>query len=106
MPRIVVCRAERLRPGGRRLLEAEGHQVVVLNTGERLHAVQNRCPHAGAQLFSAGELRGCTLTCRWHDLRFDLSTGASDAGFELRVYPTGIDELGRVWVELPESPEK
>jgi nitrite reductase/ring-hydroxylating ferredoxin subunit len=100
MRRLNVCPIRSLPPGERVLLEAAGQEIVVFNVDGRLCAVQNRCPHAGARLYMSGSVRGHELVCDWHDLAFCLRTGQSDAGFQLRVYPAGVDEAGNVWVEL------
>jgi 3-phenylpropionate/trans-cinnamate dioxygenase ferredoxin subunit len=99
--RMLVGSDGALRPGERALVEAGGHEVVVFNVAGRCHAVQNRCPHAGAPLLSSGSIRDGRLVCGWHDLCFDLASGESDSGWELRVYRTGLDEKGRLFVELP-----
>jgi nitrite reductase/ring-hydroxylating ferredoxin subunit len=99
--RALVGPAGRLPPGERAIVQAEGHEVVVFNVEGRCHAVQNRCPHAGAALLTSGSIRGGEVVCDWHDLCFDLRTGESDSGWELRVYRTGLDEQGRIYVELP-----
>lgn len=55
-----------------------------------LHAVDNRCPHEGYPL-SAGQVRGCTLTCAWHNFKFDLRDGACLKGDEpVRHYPLRV----------------
>ena len=73
--------------------------MLVLNVGGRFHAVENRCPHAGASLQTAGSIRGDQLVCDWHDMCFDLATGESDSGFELRVYRVAADQDGCLYVE-------
>jgi nitrite reductase/ring-hydroxylating ferredoxin subunit len=48
--------------------------VAVYQVAGCLHAVQDRCPHAGAAL-SAGALAGTTVTCPRHGSQFDVTTG-------------------------------
>lgn len=48
--------------------------VAVFRVAGRLHAIADRCPHAGAAL-SAGESDGSVLTCPGHGSRFDIRTG-------------------------------
>ncbi len=48
--------------------------VAVFRVAGRLHAIADRCPHAGATL-SAGEADGSVLTCPGHGSRFDICTG-------------------------------
>ena len=51
------------------------HDVVIFKADGRIHAFENRCPHEGNPL-SEGEIAGPTLTCVFHNWRFDLETGA------------------------------
>lgn len=48
--------------------------VAVFRVAGRLHAIADRCPHAGAAL-SAGEADDGVLTCPGHGSRFDIRTG-------------------------------
>ena len=48
--------------------------VAVHRVAGRLHAIADRCPHAGATL-SEGEADGSVLTCPGHGSRFDICTG-------------------------------
>lgn len=48
--------------------------VAVYRVAGRLHAIADRCPHAGATL-SGGETDGGVLTCPGHGSRFDICTG-------------------------------
>ncbi|MFR0690316.1 Rieske (2Fe-2S) protein [Enterobacterales bacterium AE_CKDN230030158-1A_HGKHYDSX7] len=78
--------AERLPArGGRSLFHHEKGIVLLFDVEGELHAIDDRCPHAGASLFS-GRLDGRWLQCPAHGLRFDLNTGcpAGIKGFGLR----------------------
>jgi nitrite reductase (NADH) small subunit len=61
-----------------------------------------RCPHQGADL-SLGTIGKDTITCPYHNLHFDLETGASAcrALQRLRRYPVTVDG-DRVTVRLDE----
>ena len=63
----------------------------------RVTAVDDICPHAGAQL-SAGVVEGCVVTCPRHGSQFDVQTGERLRGpsdDELKSYEV-IRESGRV----------
>jgi len=75
-------------PEGRgRAVDVEGKRVAVFRVKGRLHALQDACPHMGASL-ADGKIDSAGVTCRWHDRRFDLTTGESDnrSGACAKVY--------------------
>jgi nitrite reductase (NADH) small subunit/3-phenylpropionate/trans-cinnamate dioxygenase ferredoxin subunit len=72
--RFVVGKAKELPPGLSRSVRAGGRRVALFNEGGSLFAVDEACPHMGADL-SNGDLRDGTLTCAWHHWRFDIRTG-------------------------------
>ena len=59
----------------RAVVTLDTHDVVIFKADGRIHAFENRCPHEGNPL-SEGEIAGPTLTCVFHNWRFDLETGA------------------------------
>jgi nitrite reductase/ring-hydroxylating ferredoxin subunit len=61
--------------GGRAVIEAEDTQIAVFLVDGVPHAVENACPHEGNPLV-LGDLAGGSLTCAFHQWRFDLETGA------------------------------
>src|SRR5258706_7380464 len=57
------------------------------------------CPHEGYPL-SQGLVRDGVLTCKWHNWKFDLTSGECRFGGEsARRYPSRIDERGHVMVD-------
>jgi len=72
--RFVVGKAKDLPPGLSRSVRVDGRRVALFNDGGRLHAVDESCPHMGADL-SNGDLRKGTLSCAWHGWRFDIASG-------------------------------
>ena len=59
----------------RAVVTLDGRELVLFRAADRIHAFENRCPHEGNPL-SEGEIAGPTLTCVFHNWRFDLETGA------------------------------
>ena len=57
-------------------VELDGLALVLVRSGDRIAAMENRCPHAGAPL-SEGFVEGPNITCSWHGWSFDLATGCS-----------------------------
>jgi nitrite reductase/ring-hydroxylating ferredoxin subunit len=87
-------------PEGRVVLkkDGEGCRYACVREGDRVHAIDDRCPHQGYPL-SQGSVKGGVLTCEWHNWKFELATGACTFGGEpVRRYPTRV-EAGRVYVD-------
>ena len=100
---IDVAATAEVIAAGRLVVRAEGRQILLSSTDRGLFATANRCPHEGYPL-SEGTLAGCTLTCNWHNWKFDLASGETLVGGDrLRRYPVRI-EAGRVWLDLVEPP--
>lgn len=85
-----------------RLPDAPGGSIVVFRVGDRLHAVRDECPHAGASL-ADGDLEGTIITCPRHGSQFDITTGSRERGpsdFAIRTYRV-VSEAGLTFVEVP-----
>lgn len=98
-----------LQEKGRMVFRQGGKQILLIQTDERIFAVNNRCPHEGYPL-SEGSLSedrssgGCSLTCHWHNWKFDLISGDTVVGGDrLRQYPVRQGPDG-VWVDLQDAP--
>ncbi len=80
-----------LHPGHPRLLRLGGQPVALFRlTDGRVFAVDNRCPHEGYPLVQ-GAVSGQTLTCVWHNFKFDLQSGECLLGDEdVRTFPVRI----------------
>jgi nitrite reductase/ring-hydroxylating ferredoxin subunit len=80
-------------------------QVALFQVGERVFAVDNRCPHEGYPL-AEGKVDGgaCVLTCNWHNWKFRLADGECLLGGDhIRAYPAKVED-GHVWVDFGEPP--
>ena len=93
-------------PGGTMLrVQVDGTDILLVNLGGRIRAMQGTCSHEYFEL-DQGFLTGDSLTCALHLSRFDLDTGdALDPPAELPLmqYPVILDD-GLVILELPEGP--
>ena len=89
-----------VRLTGSKVVSIAGHAVVLFSHGERIYAVDNRCPHMGFPL-DRGTVKDCILTCHWHHARFDLASGGTFDPWadDVRVFPVEVrgDE---VWVDV------
>ena len=79
-------------------------QVALFRVGERVFAVDNRCPHEGYPL-AEGKVDGaCVLTCNWHNWKFRLEDGECLLGGDhVRAYPARVQD-GHVWVDFADPP--
>ncbi|HEU0192853.1 MAG TPA: Rieske 2Fe-2S domain-containing protein [Gaiellales bacterium] len=89
---VRVASLNELQAAGRLVVRAGRHTVCLFADGDRVHAVDNRCPHMGFPLHRGTVCDGI-LTCHWHHARFDLATGGTFDQFadELRRFPVTID---------------
>ena len=80
-------------------------QVLVVNTGGTIRAMQGICSHEYFEL-DKGFLTRDSLTCALHMSRFDLETGDAldpPAELPLAMYPVIVED-GRILVEIPDGP--
>ena len=80
-------------------------QIAVFLVGERVYAVDNRCPHEGYPLVKGHvDDEGCVLTCNWHNWKFRLGDGQCVlGGDDVRAYPVEVRDE-EVWVNLEDPP--
>jgi len=96
--------ADDLAPNtGRAITIDDDHLAIFRTVDDAFYAVDARCPHEGYPL-AKGDLVGCTLTCRWHNFKYDLRDGACLVGDEaVRTYPLRVVD-GRIEVDLTPPP--
>jgi len=97
---VRVASVAEVRAAGRLVAQADGHVLVLFAVGDRIHALDNRCPHMGFPLHR-GTLQDGILTCHWHHARFDLESGGTFDRWadDVRTFPVQIRD-GEVWVDL------
>ena len=97
---VRVASVAEVRAAGRLVVQADGHVLVLFAVGDRIHALDNRCPHMGFPLHR-GTLQDGILTCHWHHARFDLESGGTFDRWadDVRTFPVQIRD-GEVWVDL------
>ncbi len=99
----VALRAD-LPADGTLAVTAEGRRLLLgVTEGGLLFAVSDQCPHEGYPL-RQGFLKGCVLTCAWHNWKFDVRSGAGILGGEgIRTWPVRVAG-DAVEVDLSEPP--
>ena len=76
-----------LPPGTASVVYHQGEQVALFHTAAGVFAVANRCSHANGPL-AEGAVEGGSVTCPYHNTRFDLATGDPLCGPASRPIPT------------------
>ena len=106
MRRIDLLGLDEVPDGTIKMASVDGtDQVLVVNTGGEISAVQGVCSHEYFEL-DQGFLTAGTLTCALHLSRFDLSSGEPldpPAEDPLAVYPVVVED-GRILIEVPDGP--
>jgi NADPH-dependent 2,4-dienoyl-CoA reductase/sulfur reductase-like enzyme/nitrite reductase/ring-hydroxylating ferredoxin subunit len=85
----------------------DGEDYLVVPTEDGVHVCGNSCPHAGASLHS-GHWDGETVTCPWHNSRFDVKTGEVLAPPSLDGLQTykAYEEEGSIYIGEAKKPEE
>lgn len=73
---VWVAELADLKGKGSITVHPNGKPVVLFLYGDRVYAVDNRCPHMGFPL-DKGSVEEGILTCHWHHARFDLASGGA-----------------------------
>ena len=76
---------------GKKLVEVNGRQVLLINQKGTIHAVENECPHQGSPM-QAAIVKDDYISCPRHGYRFQLDTGICQAmpDFVLKVFPVTV----------------
>ena len=118
MAEHIVGAVDEFPVGTHRVVTVGRIEVGVFNVGGRLYALPNVCPHQFGPL-CAGTVNGTTacsaetgwrfawvregeiVTCPWHGIEFDITTGQSLSSPRLRVrtYPVTVED-GQVKVTV------
>jgi nitrite reductase/ring-hydroxylating ferredoxin subunit len=90
---------EELKAKGRLVVRGRHRPILVIWDGDRIFALDNRCPHMGFPL-DRGSVEDGVLTCHWHHACFDLESGCA---FDLWADDAPICAVevrdGQVWVK-------
>ncbi len=68
-------KAEDIAEGGMAVTKAGDKEVLLAKVQGQVYAIDNACGHSGYPL-DQGKLDGYVVTCRWHDAKFDVRSGA------------------------------
>lgn len=98
---IKVARLSEVARNRRLLLSLEGEDILLLNVGGRIYAINNVCPHQHFSALHEGSLEEREITCPVHGSTFDIQTGKSigDGGM-LTCYAVKL-EGDAIYIERP-----
>lgn len=52
-----------------------GREILIVKFEDSYYAIDNKCPHMGANLYKHGIVDGNIVTCRRHRTKIDVMTG-------------------------------
>jgi len=95
---LFVAKDEAVLEGHGLAVEAAGREYALFRVNGKVYAIDNACPHEGAQL-AQGDVQNGVVSCPWHGWTFDVCTGCSVAptGRKVRNYETKV-ENGSVYI--------
>ena len=103
-----ITRKQFQEKGQKMVFRHGSKQILLLSMGEKLFALDNRCPHEGYPLSEGtGDPKQCLLTCNWHNWKFDLTSGKCIMGADnVTTYPVTING-DKIAIDLSEpKPEQ
>src|SRR5688572_6095319 len=95
----IVLEAAEVPEGGAKIVAVnERLKIAVFRVGERVAAINNRCPHAGGSL-GEGSFDGTTVKCPLHAFRVDVWKGVGNAGKRVETFPATFS-AGKIRIAL------
>jgi NAD(P)H-dependent nitrite reductase small subunit len=88
------------RKGGKKII-LNGRKIALFKVDGEIFAIQNSCPHQGADL-AGGFVHQGKVHCPLHGWKFDVRSGAYDFNemMKLRTYPVKVvdDQVYVAWM--------
>ena len=105
MPDFKIATVGEIEPGQGRTVKVADKQIALFNVDGEYIAVDDRCPHMGAEL-SSGVVRERTVLCTWHGWQFDLESGQcmNVEWAKLQRYPLSVQGDEIVLTLEPDAP--
>jgi nitrite reductase/ring-hydroxylating ferredoxin subunit len=84
-------------------IKVKGKKLCLIQHQQKIHVVQNTCPHAGG-ILSGGWCKEGNIVCPIHRYEYNLLTGrgAEGQGDYIDIYPTMLKEDG-LYIGFEES---
>ena len=88
----VVAHVDEVPHLGKKQIELNGQDILLINMKGTIYAVEAECPHQGAPL-SGALLKDTYLSCPRHGYRFELKDGSckDHPEFNLKTWPVRIE---------------
>ena len=93
-----VAQRSEIESGKSKVVKLGDEQVAVFNAEGKFYAIHNTCPHQGGPL-GEGVLDGESITCPWHEWKYDLKTGCPIITPAVKTYPLQIDGEA-IWIAV------
>lgn len=86
-----VAKLAEVPPGGKKLVNINELEVVLINDWGKIFACENYCPHQGSPMLG-GIVKNGIISCPRHGWHYDLTTGicADHPGNVLLVFPIEV----------------
>ena len=87
-----ICELEVLKNGDMRTFEFKGEQIILIRSGDAVHALKDECTHEEYPL-SEGWIEDDCIYCAFHGAKFKIANGEAlslPAYEDLKTYPTRI----------------
>ena len=104
---VQVAQRSEIEHGESKVVKLGDERVAVFNTDGEFYAINNTCPHQGGPL-GEGVLDGESITCPWHEWKYDLKTGCPVVTPAVKTYALQINEEA-IWIAVDpkdESPDQ
>lgn len=114
----LVCRVDELPPGSSKIVKVRRQEIGVYNVNGAYYALNSMCPHqfgplchgpVGGEMVCNAQTNwrfawirgGEILTCPWHGMEFDVTTGKSLTmpDMMVRTYPVRVTD-GEVRIQV------
>ena len=102
-----VAQRSEIESGESKVVKLGDERVAVFNADGKFYAINNTCPHQGGPL-GEGVLDEESVTCPWHEWKYDLKTGCPIVTPAVKTYALQIDGEA-IWIAVDpkmESPDQ
>jgi toluene monooxygenase system ferredoxin subunit len=89
---IRVADLDNLWDGEKNSVNVEGKKILILNIGNEIFALEDRCAHK-AMALTNGKVEGGTITCPAHEWKYNVRTGEgiNPKSAKIVTYPVKVE---------------